>query len=76
MKRNIALYIKDIIEYIERTEKHIKDISYEEFPNDTKTLDAVIRCIEVIGEAAKNIPDDTRNKYPNIPWRDMSGIRD
>ena len=76
MKRKICIYVKDILEYMERSEKHIKDISYEEFLDDNKTLDAIIRCIEVIGEAAKNIPDDIRNKYPSIPWRDMSGIRD
>ncbi|MGH7885504.1 MAG: HepT-like ribonuclease domain-containing protein [Thermodesulfobacteriota bacterium] len=76
MKRNTILYVKDILEYMERAEEHIKNISYEEFLNDSKTMDAVIRCIEVIGEASKNIPEDIRNKYSDIPWRDMSGIRD
>jgi len=51
MKRKICIYVKDILEYMERSEKHIKDISYEEFLDDIKTLDAIIRCIEVIGEA-------------------------
>jgi len=76
MKRRVELYIKDILEYMERAEGHIKGLNFEEFLRDDKTCDAVIRCIEVIGEAAKNIPDEIRDKYPSIPWRDMAGMRD
>ena len=76
MKRNVELYIKDILEYMERAEKHIEGLIFEEFLKDNKTCDAVIRCIEVIGEATKNIPDEIRNKYLSIPWRDMAGMRD
>lgn len=76
MKRGVELYIKDILEYMERAEGHIKGLNFEEFLRDDKTCDAVIRCIEVIGEAAKNIPDEIRDKYPSIPWRDMAGMRD
>ncbi|MCL0058848.1 DUF86 domain-containing protein [Dehalococcoidia bacterium] len=70
------LYIKDIVEYMERAEKHLEDFKKEEFFNDDKTCDAVIRCIEVIGEATKNVPVLIRNRYPAIPWRDMAGMRD
>ncbi len=76
MKRNALLYINDILEYMERAENHIHDISFEEFLKEEKTCDAVIRCIGVIGEAAKNIPDTIRSKYSFIPWRDMAGMRD
>ena len=76
MKRSTELYIKDILEYMGRAEVHMSRLSFEEFLHDNKTCDAVIRCIEVIGEATKNIPDDIRNKYPSIPWRDMAGMRD
>lgn len=76
MKRNVELYINDILEYMERAEKHIKNLSFEDFVKEDKTCDAVIRCIEVIGEAVKNIPDTIRNKYPLIPWRDVAGMRD
>jgi len=76
MKRSVELYIKDILEYMERAEGHIKGLNFEEFLKDNKTCDAVIRCIEVIGEATKNIPDWTRNKYPSVPWRDIAGMRD
>lgn len=76
MKRNVKLYIKDILEYMERAEEHIKGLTFQEFCKDKKTSDAVIRCIEVMGEAAKNVSDEIRNKYPFIPWRDMAGMRD
>lgn len=76
MKRSVGLYIKDIVEYMERAEEHVEGLSHEQFLNDRKTCDAVIRCIEVMGEAAKNIPDDIRSKYPSIPWRDIAGMRD
>jgi uncharacterized protein with HEPN domain len=76
MKRSVKLYINDILEYMERAESHINSLSFEEFLKEEKTCDAVIRCIEVIGEAAKNIPDEIRNRYPFIPWRDMAGMRD
>ncbi len=76
IRRKHKLYIKDILEYMERAEKHIEKIKKEDFLQDNKTCDAVIRCIEVIGEATKNVSDNIRNKYPSIPWRDMSGMRD
>lgn len=76
MKRNTKLYILDMIEYMERAEQYIKNLKYNEFINDIKTSDAVIRCIEVIGEAAKNIPEELKNKYPSIPWRNIAGMRD
>jgi len=76
MKRNTKLYLKDILEYMERAEKHTENLKKKEFLHDSKTCDAVIRCIEVIGEATKNISDDIRIRYPLIPWRDMAGMRD
>jgi len=76
MKRNIKIYVSDIIEYMERSEEYIKGMNFEQFIEDKKTQDAVIRCIEIIGEAAKNVPDEIRNKYSFIPWRDMAGMRD
>ncbi len=49
---------------------------YEQFADDKKTLNAVLRSIEVIGEAVKNIPDDIRNLYEDVPWKEMAGMRD
>jgi len=76
MKRNVEIYIKDIIEYMERAENHIRNFQLDQFLKDDKTCDAVIRCIEVIGEAAKNIPEEIRTRYPSISWRDLAGMRD
>lgn len=76
MKRNLKLYIKDILKYMERAEAYTKDITFESFASDNKTCDAVVRCIEIIGEATKNVPFNIRAKYPEVPWRAMAGMRD
>ena len=76
MSRNITLYIKDILQNMSDAEDFISGMSYDEFTNDKKTLNAVLRSIEVIGEATKNIPDDIRNLYPDVPWKEMAGMRD
>jgi uncharacterized protein with HEPN domain len=51
-------------------------MTYEQFLEDIKTQDAVIRNIEIIGEATKNISEELRNRYPEIPWKNMGGMRD
>jgi uncharacterized protein with HEPN domain len=76
MKRSSLIYIKDILEYMERAEKYVKNLSLKQFLEDEKSCDAVIRCIEVMGEATKNVSEDIRSKYPLIPWRDLAGMRD
>jgi uncharacterized protein with HEPN domain len=54
----------------------VEGIDFEQFMKDEKTLSAVIRKLEVIGEAAKNIPDSVKKKYPHIQWKKMTGMRD
>lgn len=54
----------------------MEGISYENFVKDEKTSFAVIRCVEIIGEAAKHIPEAVCQKYPEIPWKDVAGMRD
>lgn len=56
--------------------RFIKELSYDEFIQDDKTIYATTRALEIIGEAVKNIPKEVRQKYPEIPWKDMAGIRD
>ncbi len=76
MKRDVALYLKDILEAIKSIEKFVADMTLEEFRTDDKTSSAVIRKFEIIGEATKNIPKVIKQKYPDIPWKEMVGFRD
>ncbi len=69
-------FLLHITEAINRTIKYTDGMNYEEFVQDTKTHDAVIRNIEIIGEAAKNISDDIKISYDEIPWKNMAGMRD
>jgi len=75
-ERDYGSYIEDIIEHIDYAKEFIKQMSFEEFANDKKTVLSVIKCIEIVGESTKHIPDSIREKYPEIPWGDMAGIRD
>lgn len=56
--------------------RYTSEIGYEQFINDEKTYDAVVRNLEVIGEAAKKVPDEVRGRYPDIEWKKISGFRD
>ncbi|MBI5233880.1 MAG: DUF86 domain-containing protein [Deltaproteobacteria bacterium] len=74
MKREHRLYIKDILDSIAMIEGFVVDMGYDEFRKDAKTSDAVVRRLEIIGEAAKNVPRDIRLKHKNIPWSDMMAV--
>ena len=76
MKRDYKLFIKDIVDAIESIEKFVAGMNFEEFKNDDKTVSAVVRKLEIIGEATKNIPDEIKEKYPKLPWKEMAKIRD
>jgi uncharacterized protein with HEPN domain len=76
MKKNPEIFLKHIIESIESIEKYTENISQDKFFESTRTQDAVVRRLEIIGEAVKNLPMSFRNKYPDIPWRKAAGMRD
>ena len=76
MTRAVVLYISDILQQMEDALEFIQGITYEQFVGDKKTINAVLRSIEVIGEAAKNVPEGMRARYPDIPWKEMAGMRD
>lgn len=74
--RDFRVYFEDIIDAIDSIEAYTEGLTYEAFVNDRKTVDAVIRNFEIIGEATKHIPLAVRREYPKVPWRDMAGMRD
>ena len=77
MTRNVSLYVKDILQNMQDAEEFVRGFSYEQFAGDKRTFNAVILAhLEVIGEAAKNIPDEIRGKYPLVPWKEMAEMRD
>ena len=76
MTRDYRDYLKDILGAIDETAEFTTGMTFEDFEQDRKTIRAVLRNLEVLGEAAKQIPDDLRAKAPDVPWRLMAGMRD
>ncbi len=69
-------FLLDIQEATRRIKSYTYEMTYEEFLSDTRTQDAVIRNIEIIGEATKKLSVGFRTQYPDVPWKEMSGTRD
>jgi uncharacterized protein with HEPN domain len=69
-------YVNDALEAIEKAAAFVAGMDYEEFSRDDKTIYAVIRALEVVGEATKKIPQEVKDRYAEIPWRDIAGMRD
>ncbi len=76
MKRNLDVYLDDIMESIEKIEEYTKKLSEENFYRDVKVQDAVLRRLEIIGEAVKSMPAEFKNKNHEIPWKKIAGMRD
>ena len=74
-KRESALYLQDIVSSLKKIEEYIKGLSFEQFSQDEKTIDAVVRNLEIIGEAANNIPKVFQDEHTTIPWEKMVSIR-
>jgi len=76
MKRDLRLFIEDILENINLIEDSIRKLSIKQFESNRLVIDATLRRLEIIGEAVKNLPNSFKNKHPGIPWKDISGFRD
>lgn len=70
------MFLEDIVGSIAQIEQYTQGLSGEDFSQDRLVQDAVIRRLEIIGEAVKNLPEELRLKYPNVPWRQIAGLRD
>src|SRR3990172_2479619 len=76
MKRDIGLYLDDILESIQKIEDYTKDLTEEQFSRNTEAQDAVLRRLAIIGEAVKHLPEDLKEKHKQIPWKQIAGARD
>jgi uncharacterized protein with HEPN domain len=74
-KRDVRLFLNDMLEAIGKIERYIAVLSFEQFERNDMVIDAVVRNLEIIGEAARNIPPDLRNKYLAVDWTRVVGFR-
>lgn len=74
--RNYKLYLKDIMAAMDSIETFVAGMDLETFQADDKTASAVMRKFEIIGEASRQIPEEMRQAYPQVPWKEMAGMRD
>jgi uncharacterized protein with HEPN domain len=76
MTRDVTLYLSDIIENMRDAQSFVEGMTFEAFRSNKMAVNAVLRSIEVIGEAAKSVPEELRKRRPSVPWRNMARMRD
>lgn len=75
-EKDDIVFLQDILDSIIQIEKYVQNVAETEFENNLEKQDAVIRRLEIIGEAVKGVSQELRNQTPNLPWREMAGMRD
>ena len=76
MPRDYMVYLEDILEAIGKIQRYTANLSLEAFSGDERTIDAVVRNLEITGEAIKKVPGKIRSKHPEVEWRKIAGLRD
>jgi uncharacterized protein with HEPN domain len=76
MSREFLDFVEDILDGMNKAEVLLEGVSYSQFEKDFRINFAVVRALEIIGEATKRLPEELRQRYPDIPWRGMAGMRD
>lgn len=76
MKKDPVVFLKHILESADYVNDYVKNLSEDDFFDSIQTQDSVIRRLEIIGEAVKNLPDDFKESHPEIPWQKITGMRD
>ena len=74
-KRDVRLFLADMLDSIGKIERYTAGMDFARFAEDERTVDAVVRNLEILGEAARQIPEEVRHRYPAIPWRRVVGLR-
>jgi len=76
MPRDFKVHLEDILEASLKVQRYVAQMTFTDFAIDEMRIDAVIRNLEIIGEASKRIPEEIRQKYPEVQWKNISGLRD
>jgi uncharacterized protein with HEPN domain len=76
MTRDYLLSLSDVVENMDKAQRFVAGMGYEQFLGEEMAGYAVVRCMEVVGEAVKNVPSEVRDRRPEVSWRDLAGLRD
>lgn len=74
--RYVADYLNDMLDAAHEAEDFLRDVKFDDFASNREKIRAVTKSLEIVGEAAKHVPESMREQYPGVPWRDIAGMRD